>query len=204
MLNLYITRHGETQWNTQKRLQGWMNSPLTERGIAQGKMLHEAVKMYNIEKIYTSPSERAAKTALAAKGHLPLEVEFLEELKEMNMGDWEGKTLEEIRAKEPDNFENYWNKPHLFQKNSGENFDEILGRAQKALDIITKNHPSGNILIVTHGVTLKALMSQFSPEGFIEFWKKPVVEQASISKIVISPEGSSEIALYGDTKHFSV
>jgi probable phosphoglycerate mutase len=154
MLNLYITRHGETQWNTQKRLQGWMNSPLTERGIAQGKMLHEAVKMYNIEKIYTSPSERAAKTALAAKGHLPLEVEFLEELKEMNMGDWEGKTLEEIRAKEPDNFENYWNKPHLFQKNSGENFDEILGRAQKALDIITKNHAAGNILIVTHGVTL--------------------------------------------------
>jgi len=104
MLNLYITRHGETQWNTQKRLQGWMNSPLTERGIAQGKMLHEAVKMSNIEKISTSPSERAAKTALAAKGPLPLEVEFLEELKEMNMGDWEGKTLEEIIAKEPDNY----------------------------------------------------------------------------------------------------
>lgn len=204
MLNLYITRHGETLWNTQKRLPGWMNSPLTDKGIAQGKMLHEAVKMYDIEKIYTSPSERAAKTALAAKGPLPLEVEFLDELKEMNMGDWEGKTLEEIKAREPENFENYWLRPHLFKKNSGENFEEILHRAEKALRIIKEQNPSGNVLIVTHGVTLKALMSFYSAEGFQEFWKKPVVEQASISKISISPEGTGEIVLYGDTKHFSI
>lgn len=202
LLNLFITRHGETQWNTEKRLQGWLNSPLTPRGIEQGKLLHEAVRMYGIEKIYSSPSERALKTALAAKGDCKLPLELLDELKEMNMGDWEGKTLAEIEAREPENFANYWSRPHLFVKNSGEDFPEILQRAKKALQKILAENSQGNILVVTHGVTLKALMSHFSEEGFEGFWTKPVVEQASISQIQVDDQGIASIKLYGDTRHF--
>lgn len=202
MLNLYITRHGETKWNTERRLQGWLNSPLTEKGILQGKKLNQAVRMYGINKIYSSPSERAVKTAISAKGDLDLEIELLDELREMNMGEWEGRTLEEIRVKDPENFENYWTRPHLFVKNTGENFDEMLARAKKALEKIISENKEGNILVVTHGVTLKALMSCFSPEGFIKFWTKPVVEQASISMVRVTDLEVGEIMLYGDTRHF--
>lgn len=202
MLNLYITRHGETKWNTEGRLQGWLNSPLTEKGIRQGQQLHQAVKMYDIQKIYSSPSERALKTAISAKGKLDVEIELMDELKEMNMGQWEGKTLEQIKEREPENFENYWLRPHLFVKNTGENFDEMLARTRKALDRIVKENPAGNVLIVTHGVTLKALMSHFSSEGFIKFWTKPVVEQASISMVRVEDLDKGEILLYGDTRHF--
>ncbi|HSL87642.1 MAG TPA: histidine phosphatase family protein, partial [Bacteroidales bacterium] len=192
MLNLYITRHGETKWNTERRLQGWLNSPLTEKGVSQGIKLHQAVKMYGIHKIYSSPSERALKTAISAKGNLDVEIELLDELKEMNMGEWEGKTLDEISADDPENFENYWIRPHLFVKNTGENFDEMLERAKNALEKIIKENSEGNILVVTHGVTLKALMSHFSPEGFIRFWTKPVVEQASISMIKVQSMDEGE------------
>jgi probable phosphoglycerate mutase len=202
MLNLYITRHGETKWNTEGRLQGWMNSPLTEKGILQGQKLNQAVKMYDIQKIYSSPSERALKTAISAKGKLGVEIELMDELKEMNMGQWEGKTLEQIKEKEPENFENYWLRPHLFVKNTGENFDEMLARTKRALDKIVQENPEGNVLIVTHGVTLKALMSHFSSEGFIKFWTKPVVEQASISMVRVKDQEKGEILLYGDTRHF--
>lgn len=202
MLNLYITRHGETKWNTEGRLQGWLNSPLTEKGIRQGQQLHQAVKMYDIQKIYSSPSERALKTAISAKGKLDVEIELMDELKEMNMGQWEGKTLEQIKEKEPENFENYWLRPHLFVKNTGENFDEMLARTKRALDKIVQENPEGNVLIVTHGVTLKALMSHYSSEGFIEFWTKPVVEQASISMVRVEDLDKGEILLYGDTRHF--
>jgi len=202
MLNIYITRHGETQWNTEGRLQGWLNSPLTEKGILQGQKLNHAVNMYDIKKIYSSPSERALKTAISAKGKLAVEIELMDELKEMNMGQWEGKTLAQIKEREPENFENYWQRPHLFIKNTGENFDEVLSRTKKALDRIIKENPSGNVLIVTHGVTLKALMSHFSSEGFIEFWTKPVVAQASISLVRVHDLEKSEILLYGDTRHF--
>lgn len=202
MLNLYITRHGETKWNTEGRLQGWMNSPLTEKGILQGQKLNQAVKMYDIQKIYSSPSERALKTAISAKGKLGVEIELMDELKEMNMGQWEGKTLEQIKEKEPENFENYWLRPHLFVKNTGENFDEMLARTKRALDKIVQENPEGNVLIVTHGVTLKALMSHYSSEGFIEFWTKPVVEQASISMVRVKDQEKGEILLYGDKRHF--
>lgn len=202
MLNLYITRHGETKWNTERRLQGWLNSPLTEKGILQGEKLNRAVKLYDIDKIYSSTSERAVKTAMSAKGKLDVEIELMDELKEMNMGQWEGRTLEEIREREPENFENYWTKPHLFVKNTGENFEEMLARSRKALDRIISENESGNILVVTHGVTLKALMSHFSPEGFISFWTKPVVEQASISMVRVHDLNEGEILLYGDTRHF--
>ena len=202
MLNLYITRHGETEWNREGRLQGWQNSPLTEKGIAQGKRLHEAVKRYGIEKIYASPSTRAMETAIYAKGNLDIDIEYVEDLKEMNMGDWEGKTLAEIRLNEPDNFKRYWETPHLFQKNTGEDFEGMLLRVRRALAYIRAHHEQGNILVVTHGVTLKGFMSEFSEEGFSAFWKKPVVEQTSISLVRWVKDEPGKIILYGDTEHF--
>ncbi len=204
MINLYITRHGETEWNTQRRLQGWRNSPLTKKGIAQGNLLRDAVKKYNITKIYTSTSERAVKTAMAARGKTTIPVELMDELREMNMGDWEGRTIDEIKEREPENFSNYWNAPHLFVKNTGEDFDEILDRSKKAIEKILEEEKEGNILIVTHGVTLKAIMSHFSDEGFIHFWTKPVVMQASISLIEVEDIGQGEIKLYGDVSHFGL
>ena len=204
MINLYITRHGETEWNTQRRLQGWRNSPLTKKGNAQGNLLRDAVKKYNITKIYTSTSERALKTAMAARGKTTIPVELMDELREMNMGDWEGRTIDEIKEREPENFSNYWNAPHLFVKNTGEDFDEILDRSKKAIEKILEEEKEGNILIVTHGVTLKALMSHFSDEGFSHFWTKPVVMQASISLIEVEDIGQGEIKLYGDVSHFGL
>ena len=201
MVRLYITRHGETKWNTEKRLQGWLNSPLTEKGILQGNLLHKAVKMYKISKIYSSPSERALKTAKAARGDLDIEIEIMDELKEMNMGNWEGKTLTEIKEKEPENFENYWTKPHLFVKNSGEDFTDLLMRTKKAVARILKDNHEGDILIVTHGVTLKSLLSEFTEEDFYKFWTRPVVDQASISMVEIDDNNHGTIKLYGDTRH---
>ena len=201
MVRLYITRHGETKWNTEKRLQGWLNSPLTEKGILQGNLLHNAVKMYKISKIYSSPSERALKTAKAARGNLDIEIEIMDELKEMNMGNWEGKTLTEIKEKEPENFENYWTKPHLFVKNSGEDFTDLLMRTKKAVARILKDNHEGDILIVTHGVTLKSLLSEFTEEDFYKFWTRPVVDQASISMVEIDENNHGTIKLYVDTRH---
>ena len=201
MVNLYITRHGETVWNREMRLQGWQNSPLTEKGIMQGKTLNGAVKKYGIEKIYSSPSERAALTAMYANGDLDLPIIYLEELKEMNMGDWEGRTLEEIRMLEPENFENYWYNPFEFRKNSGEDFEEMLARSKKALDIIIRESQGQNVLVVTHGVTLKALMSWFAKGGFQEYWVTPVVTQTSISHVQIDEDDKGEILMYGDVSH---
>lgn len=201
MMNLFITRHGETIWNRQGRLQGWQNSPLTEKGVRQGQLLEKALTMYRITRIYTSPSPRALETAQHAQGASGIPIHVLEELKEMNMGDWEGRTLEDIKAKEPENFKDYWSRPHRFKKNSGESFEEVLVRTRRALERMVAESGEENVLVVTHGVTLKALLSHFSDLGFEEFWTRPVVEQGSISHVELREDFTGIIRSYGDTAH---
>lgn len=202
MTKLFITRHGETKWNKEKRFQGWKNSPLTEKGIRDGKKLNTIVKDEKINKIYTSPLQRAFETAMYAKGNTDLDVIVLEELKEINMGVWEGMTVEEIKKNEEENYFNYWNNPFEFKESSGESFKSFLNRSYKALDIIVdESEENDRILIVTHGVTLKAIISKITKEDFIDYWTKPVLSQCSISEIEVREDKKSKIVRYGDISH---
>ena len=72
--NLYLTRHGETVWNTQKLMQGWKDSPLTDRGIKQARQLSERLSEVSFDAIYSSTSNRAVRTAEIIKGERSLEV----------------------------------------------------------------------------------------------------------------------------------
>src|SRR3712207_163192 len=96
MTTIYLTRHGQTEWNLNKRLQGWKNSPLTKLGISQAKALGERLKDTQIDVIYSSPIERAYKTAEIIKGNKDIEIIKHDGLKEFNYGDWEGLTIDEI------------------------------------------------------------------------------------------------------------
>lgn len=202
MTRLYITRHGETTWNKEKRFQGWKNSALTDKGVLDGKKLNAFVKDKKINKIYTSPLKRAYETALYAKGDKDLDIIVLDELKEINMGSWEGRTVKDIKKAESENYYNYWNDPFKFIENSGESFKGFLKRAEKALDIIINNSKKGeNILVVTHGVTLKAIISKITSEDFLDYWRRPVLKQCSISEIKIKANKKHEIIRYGDLSH---
>ncbi|NLC66807.1 MAG: histidine phosphatase family protein [Clostridium sp.] len=202
MTRLYITRHGETKWNREKRFQGWKNSPLTEKGVLDGKKLNEIVKEKKIDKIYTSPLKRAYETATYAKGDKDIDLIVLDELREINMGSWEGRTIKDIKKVESENYYNYWNDPFKFIENSGESFKSFLDRAESALDIITNNSKKDeNILVVTHGVTLKAIISKITREDFLDYWRKPVLKQCSISEIEIKDNKAHEIIRYGDVSH---
>lgn len=91
MTRLLITRHGETQWNTEKRMQGRSDSPLTAHGIWQAQQLARRLKDEKIDAIYSSPTPRAARTAEILKGSRGLQVRLLDDLMEINLGDWEGR-----------------------------------------------------------------------------------------------------------------
>ncbi len=84
MLNLYITRHGETVWNTQKRMQGWSDSDLTENGISNAVSLGDRMKEIKLDVIYTSPSKRTITTANLIKGEREIPIILDENLREIN------------------------------------------------------------------------------------------------------------------------
>jgi probable phosphoglycerate mutase len=95
--HLFLTRHGETIWNTKKMMQGWKDSPLTEKGIDQARKLANRLTDVTLDGIYSSTSNRAIATAEIIKGERSLKVMKLDSLRELSFGDWEGKNLKKTR-----------------------------------------------------------------------------------------------------------
>ena len=95
-----VLRHGQTEWNAAGRLQGHLDSPLTEIGLRQAQRQNETLLDYDLEgfRFITSPQGRARKTAQIALAGIEAEIETSEELKEMTMGQWSGITRAEIAA----------------------------------------------------------------------------------------------------------
>ena len=113
---VYVTRHGETEWNVAKRMQGRKNSALTENGILQAKQLGERMKDLSIHAIYSSPSERTLHTAELIKGERDIPIIADEHFYEISMGIWEGQTIDDIERQYPDDIQLFWYEPHLFSQ----------------------------------------------------------------------------------------
>jgi probable phosphoglycerate mutase len=99
--NLYLTRHGQTTWNVEHRVQGHLNSPLTDLGLEQASRLGYALSDVHFDAIYSSPSPRALRTAEIIRGTRPSRIIPHDSLREMHMGDWEGLRFDEIESTYP-------------------------------------------------------------------------------------------------------
>lgn len=200
MVTLYLTRHGETEWNVEKRMQGWQDSPLTEKGKQDAMRLGKRLEAVDLTAIYASTSGRAFETAQLIRGKRLVPIYADEQLREMHLGDWEGKTHEEIKEMDPIAFEHFWNYPHLYTPRRGERFIDVQNRAFAAIKRIVERHSEGNILIVTHGVVLKAVIARFKNAPLKELWAPPYMYGTSIT-IVKADGGRFELLLEGDVSH---
>jgi len=202
MIKLYITRHGETIWNTEKRMQGWQDSNLTEKGKKNAESLGERLKDIEFEAIYSSPSGRTKNTTELVKGDREIPIIFDDQLREMNLGNFEGQTMDSIRETNPIEIDRFWNAPELFVPVGGETFIDVRERALKILGRIKNNHLTGNILIVTHSVMIKTLFSIFNHSPIEKLWDPPFIHDTSLT-IVEMNDDEYKIVLEGDISHKS-
>lgn len=152
---LWILRHGETEWNVLGRLQGQYDSALTPKGMAQAARQAEILKAELPKKrvrVYSSPAGRARYTAEIAVARLGLAVECDPALQEIDIGAWQGLTVAEIKATHSV-LENA-DDPHVwkFQAPQGERIEQMKVRLEGFLENLT-----GPSVIVTHGVTSRML-----------------------------------------------
>ena len=198
---IYLTRHGQTLWNIEKRLQGRGNSPLTEDGIERAKELRDRIKGMNIDVIYSSPIERALNTANIIKGDKNIEVITDDGLMEMCFGDYEGRRTDEVMKENPS-----WDIGLIMKGNTilsapnGENLAEVRDRVSKTMDRIIEENRGKTILIVAHGITLKALMYYFKDDEVND----EVMGQATLTKINIDENNNFHIEFKNDNSHFTV
>lgn len=197
---IYLTRHGQTEWNIEKRLQGRGNSPLTQEGIKKAEELRERLESIDIDVIYTSPIERALHTAHILKGNKNIEVISCEGLMEMSFGTYEGRRTEEISRENPE-----WNINLIMEGNTtmaapeGENLAQVRQRVKEAMDDLLQANKGKNLLVVAHGITLKALMYYFKDNEV----NQEVMGQTTLTKIEQDESGEFHIVFKNDDSHFS-
>ncbi|WP_010273120.1 histidine phosphatase family protein [Paenibacillus senegalensis] len=198
----YFVRHGETEWNVEGKLQGHQDSPLTAHGRYQAACLQRVMKDVPLNAIYSSPSRRAEHTAEVIRGNHPVPIKLCEELREIHMGSWEGRRHEELHKEAA--FQCFWSQPHLFKAvHGGETFDELKERVIPAAESLLRQHKGDHILIVTHSITLKMIMNSFLNRPLDELWNPPVLQPASLSKVVWEDD-KVHIELLGDIAHYSL
>jgi len=198
---IYITRHGQTEWNVEKKLQGHQDSPLTELGVMQAKWLGEALEQAPIDCIYSSSSPRALLTAELIRQNRPIDIKANDELREINLGIWEGQRQDELKEKEAEQFGYFWNDPERFGVEQSETFQEVSERAVSKLMEIAAEHKGGTVLLVTHTVVVKLLMAHFEGRAMTNLWDLPYIHPTCLCKVEMSDEGST-IVLHGDVSHY--
>jgi phosphoserine phosphatase len=156
MPTLLLVRHGETDWNRDRRVQGQTDTPLNAAGLAQAEVLASSLSCTPLVAVYSSDLSRARDTAAkVAEVHgLPVQVDV--DLREKNFGTWEGLTDREIRERFPHATRGTWG--------DGETTGQLAERAVRAIGRIQARYASGDVLVISHGGTMRAILAHLRVE----------------------------------------
>lgn len=160
MVEFWLVRHGQTDWNKEKRFQGQRDLPLNNTGIEQALTLAASLKDHAFDVIYSSDLSRARQTAeiLAGQVNAPLHLE--PRLRERKYGIFEGCLYPEIDRRFPREAEARRKDPVHYTPPGGESLSDVVTRVTQAAADIAGHHPSGRILLVSHGLSLAMLICQ--------------------------------------------
>ena len=155
---IILVRHGETEWNSQQRMQGHSNSDLSSVGQAQIQALGQWMKNVPFDLIYSSDSLRAKQTAEAITQFSGHELKIDLRLREKNLGVFEGLTSEEARERHPEVFRLFKTAGSKYVIDEGESTQQLQDRALEIVDEIRIKHPEERVLLVTHGGFIRVVM----------------------------------------------
>lgn len=202
MTTLYFVRHGETLWNIAEIMQGWKDSSLSKNGIKQAQYAGKRLSSIDIDTIYCSPSGRAIQTAEIIRGSRDIKIIHDDNLREMNFGDWDGVEEDIFKRKNKEQYENFYHNPHKFIPSNGEDFEDVRKRVYNEVSKIALHNEGKTILIVSHAVAVKSVLTYFENKPISKLWDNPKIYQASISKVVFE-NNKYKILMYGDISHIS-
>lgn len=150
-MNLYVIRHGQTEWNVLKKMQGSVDIPLNEKGLEQARIAKENLHGIEIDMIFCSPLIRARQTADIINTDRKLNIIIDDRLKERNYGEFEGINKQEF------DYNAFWAYSKDLKYEKAESVSNFFKRIYDFLDEIKSMYSNKNILIVAHAGVLKAI-----------------------------------------------
>lgn len=169
-LRLLLLRHAETDWNRERRYQGWQDIPLCEAGRIQAEAAARLLSVTRLAAVWSSPQRRARDTAAAIASPHGLEVHTDEAFKEMGFGLWEGLTVDEVRARFPDASRAWAETPHLASWSGAESLAQVRARVLAGLDELRVTFPGQTVCLVAHGISSRVLVLEALGLGLDRLW----------------------------------
>lgn len=198
-MKLFLTRHGQTDWNIAGKYQGQSDVPLNQTGILQAAALAKRLSAEKIDAIYSSDLSRAKDTAQTIANFHQLHINTDSRWRELNFGDWEGMNYKEMSAHSPELFENWMKDSVNTSTPNGESLKQLARRVKTAFDEIKNKHKDQTVLVVSHSGALQALLATLLSIELNFYWQFKI-SQASLSELKVY-EDSVVLNLLNDVNH---
>lgn len=183
-----IMRHGETEWNRDKRIQGQSDSPLTALGRETARRWARWLASGPWDRLLVSDLGRARKTAAIINAQLKLPQTADDRLREQDWGAWTARTIAELRRAEPDRLHRMEAKGWLFQPPDGESREAVWQRSSHALCDAARQWPGQSILVIAHGGVIKSLLYRLMGRRFLPS-EPPVLLPRALHRLRHGPQG---------------
>ncbi len=194
-----IVRHGETEWNVGGRIQGHTDIPLSKTGERQSQLLARRLSRFTIDAAYSSDLQRCVGTAREILRERTAPLHTTPQLREYHKGVFEGLTVEETKSRHPEQYAASLVNDLDFAPPGGESTRQISARIASFLAGVRRRHADDNILIVSHGGTLRAAFVALMELPLEANWRF-FLSNCSLSVVDVYPD-NAVLRLYNDTSH---
>ena len=192
-------RHGETAWNVEKRIQGHLDIPLSERGRWQAGRLAQALRGEGITAVYSSDLSRAWETAETVADALGLQARGDTALRERCFGEFEGRTFAEIELELPEQARRWRKREPGFAPAGGESLLALQSRVVAAASRIAARHPGELVALFGHGGVMDVLY-RAAARLDLQAPRSWALENTAINRLLWTPQGFGLVG-WGDTQH---
>jgi probable phosphoglycerate mutase len=162
---LFVTRHGQTDANLARRVQGQGDTPLNAEGLAQARELAEYFDRHPVDRIVSSDLPRARQTAEVLSGRLGVPATFHPELRARRMGDFENRTHAELEAADAEAFRRLKHDPAFVPPGGGESVDALRARAIPFVEGMVAAHPGARLVILSHHKVCQLILAELVEGG---------------------------------------
>jgi len=197
-MQLHLIRHGQTNWNEERRVQGQSESKLTEVGKQQAIDLKDRLGKFQFSAKFCSPSLRTRETAARLFPETQTTIEYLDSLREIDLGPWEGQLYDDIATHSPEDYDCFWNSPHLFDVDGAESFLQLQRRGLESVQQIAAKYRGDHVAIVSHGAIIKSVLCHYEDRSLDRLWEPPHLHNCAHSIVELNSQGEGYIVQYAD------
>lgn len=202
MTKIYLIRHAQAEGNLYRRLHGWYNSLLTEKGQRQVASLTGRFDPIHIDAVYSSPLRRCQDTARAIYAHKGLPLNIEPGLIEMGIGRWEDVPFGDVQVHEPELLNLFGEANTAFKIEGGETFSQMQQRMVETIFRIARQNPDRTVACFTHGMVIRCALCYFHGWELTEISKVPHSDNTGVACLEVDPETRTvQVIFEADNSH---